>query len=168
MQNQQYQTRELVSDYLGWRLAKEGFLDWSMENRVDMSKNGKTRICAIMRQMGYEFEKRYNSDYLPLLGEHTSTSTYLNEMLPLVFAELFQIKPFDSSDLVSSGDSSSSFSCNWCRIVALFAYAGCLSVRCFKSDRLTAIQDIADWIIKFLNCDKRLFDWIEKQGGWVN
>ena len=172
-QNQQFQTKQLVNDYIGWRLAKEGYSQWNVLNKVDTGKNSKIKICLIMRQMAFEFEKRYNSDYLPLSDQFTISTDYLNEMFPLILAELFQIKTLNQSimneSLNQSGSSAhqdTGFNCNWCRVIALFSFAGCLALRCYRTETPNSIHEIVEWLIKFLNCDQRVFSWIESKGGW--
>ncbi len=167
-QNQHSQTKQLVNDYLGWRLANEGYTQWNVVNKIDIAKNAKIRICTIMRQMAYEFEKRYNSDFVPVADQFSMTETYLNETFPLILGELFQIKPF-AENAISSENSSrqTQFECNWCRVIALFGFAGSLAVRCFKSEMPASIADIAEWTCKFLNHEPRMYKWIEQKGGWV-
>ena len=162
-QTQQFQTKQLVNDYIGWRLATEGYSQWNVANKIDINRNGKIKICQIMRQMAFEFEKRYNSDYLPLADHFNMTATYLSETFPLILAELFQINKQDNTESVGQ-----SFDCNWCRVIALFGFAGCLAIRCFKSEMPDPIKDITDWTIKFLNCDPRMYNWIVSRGGWVS
>jgi hypothetical protein len=170
-QNQEIQTKQLVNDYLGWRLANEGYTQWKVMNKIDVARNAKTRICLIMRQMAYEFEKRYNSDYVPVADQFSMTQTYLNETFPLILGELFQIKPFNNNELNISAEQLSqqqhTFECNWCRVIALFGFAGSLAVRCYKSEMPGSIADIAEWTCKFLNNEPRMYNWIEKKGGWV-
>jgi hypothetical protein len=168
MQTQQTQhTRQLVSDYLGWRLANEGYSQWNIINQVDVTINSRTRICLIMRQMAFEFEKRYNSDYMPMSDQFSMSETYLSDTFPLILKELFQIKPFETAP-PTNDNGQKPFECNWCRVIALFGFAGSLAVRCYRSEMPASIDHIVDWTCRFLNYDSRMFHWIESKGGWVS
>jgi hypothetical protein len=172
---QRFQTKQLVQDYIGWRLAHEGYSHWGISNRIDLNRNTKIRICMIMRQMAIEFEQKYNSDYMPL-GQHFDfTPENIDVIFPLILAELFQIKPFRlelidvNCEINNQYDINEMlFESNWCRIIALFSFSGCLSVRCYNEELPTSINTIEEWLIKFLNHDRRIFNWIKSKGGWVS
>jgi hypothetical protein len=194
------QTRLLTTDYIIWRLEKEGLFtninNNSTDNmsssvifeRVDLKKNAKFKICSIMREMSYEFEKLFNNTYFPLIDKLDLKINNSKDTFFSIALELFQVNTDDKStnyfdrfkkrNCITKSGGRIGFECNWGRIVGIFSFAGCLAIKSakitqFESDSniITSwkniIYNIIDWLTQFLNNEPRIFDWIENNGGWV-
>ena len=195
------QTRLLTTDYIIWRLEKEGLLknnnnnsNDSMSNsaifeKVDLKKNAKFKICSIMREMSYEFEKLFNSVYAPLVEQLDLTTNNIKDIFFGIALELFQVNTNNKSTSyfdrfkrrnsnLSRDNGGIGFDCNQGRIVGIFSFSGCLAVRSakivpFESNSImiaswkNIVYNIIDWLTQFLNNEPRILDWIENNGGWV-
>ncbi|KAH3720363.1 apoptosis regulator Bcl-2-like [Dreissena polymorpha] len=53
---------------------------------------------------------------------------------------------------------------NWGRIIAIFAFAGALSVDRMRSNCHGDVENIQDWTCKFMR--KYVEQWVEKNNGW--
>ena len=162
LQQKHLQSKQLANDYISWRLAKSGYHQWNIINKIDISKNGKKKLFLMMREMGYEFESKYNSQYMPLIDE-------LDIFLSIIY-ELFQISPQtnNTNELNESKNNNQVFECNWGRIIGLFAFSGCLAIKCYDQEMPNLIYEVINWLSYFLNDDSRISNWIESKGNWVN
>ena len=193
------QTRLLTTDYIIWRLQKEGLFkninnqtdDMSNSvifEKVDLKKNAKFKICNIMREMSYEFEKLFNNIYVPLVDQLDLKTNNFKDIFFSIALELFQVNTnnkstsyfdrFKRRNSNHNGGGGIGFECNWGRIVGIFSFSGCLAVKSakiipFESDPnmivswKNIVYNIIDWLTQFLNNEPRIFDWIENNGGWV-
>jgi hypothetical protein len=185
------QTRLLTTDYIIWRLDREGVFS-NVSNgdltfdKIDLKKNSKFKMCTAMRQVSYEFENTYSSVYMPLINQLDLKSNGLKDLFFSIALELFQINSNSKSRQGVLNDEKSylnrlkrkmsnanpRFECNWGRIVGLFAFSGCLAIKCAGDSRdvdswKQNIYCIMDWMTQFLNNDSKISSWIENNGGWV-
>ena len=60
------------------------------------------------------------------------------------------------------------FDCNWGRIVGLFAFSGCLAIKCYEKRIPGLVYDIINWLVQLLSEDDyKISYWIESKGNWV-
>lgn len=135
-------TRELVTDYLKFRLAKQN-LPWN--TCPDLPTPGK--VQRTMQILGDEFEQRYNEVFQEMCNQLHITPNTARVTFVAVVNELF-------SDGVK-----------WGRVVALFAFGGCLAVQCVEKEMPPVVDQIVEWVSNYV--DTHLMSWIQEQGGWV-
>ena len=186
---QKLQSKHLVNDYIGWRLAKSGYHQWHIINKIDLNQNNKKSLFQMMRQMSYEFERRYNKDYSSLIEQlHLTTQANCKDVFLSIVIELFDIQAScgqHQKAIASSGDCESRNSaetnamhvkspeltrlvCNWGRIIGLFAFAGCLAIKCYEKKIPNLVYDIINWLTQFLSDEEyKISNWIESKGNWV-
>jgi len=54
----------------------------------------------------------------------------------------------------------------WGRIVALFAFAGCLAVQCIEKEMPVLVDQVVEWTTTY--ADSHLISWIQQNGNWVS
>ncbi|CAF0851143.1 unnamed protein product [Brachionus calyciflorus] len=152
------QTKNLLSDYISWRLTKASYDQFSLINKNNLCKNSRIELCLIMRQLAYEFERRYNTEYLPLANQFDLTELNFSDTLNTVINELFQTNENNESD--------SKFDCNWGRIIGLFAFIGCLVMHLYEHKRPNLIIRVLDHMEKYLTKEPKMFLWFEQNNFW--
>ena len=157
MSVQKSQTKLLVQDYVGWRLARAGHPQWHRSNKTDLERNSTVKLFAAMRLMALKFETVYRQQHIEL------TVFNCKDTFTAIVCQLFEL---DAS--VASEESNKYICCNWGRIVGLFAFTGFMAIELFDKKSANLIFSITGLLVDFLNNDKRLFGWIESNGGWVN
>jgi hypothetical protein len=197
-----FQSKQLVTDYIIWRLAKSGYCQWNIMNKLDLNRNSKNLLFATMRQMSYAFELKYTNEYTPLVDQlNLTTMANCKDIFLNIVIELFQIKTVitanstneccindknDAESLICDSLETkfelknpntkipqqpptwSHFECNWGRIIGLFAFAGCLSIKCYEKRIPGLVHDIINWLVQLLNEDDyKISQWIESKGCWV-
>ena len=136
-------TRLLVSDYVNFRLQRQG-LEWS--GRPTMHEPG--RISTTMRTLGEEFEQRYTEVFQQMCNQlHITPNTAYPTFMAIV------------NELFSDG-------VKWGRIVALFSFGGSLAVQCVEKEMPPLVDQIVDWITGYV--ENHLQSWIDEHGGWVS
>lgn len=151
---QKSQTKELVNDYIGWRLAKAGYSEWHLTCKLNLTQSGKDPLCQAMRKLAYEFEMTYATNYLPLGTQLNPSESNLQEIFNAILIDLFDLK-------CANGN------CNWGRIVALFAFSACLAISCYEKDLARLVYEIRDWLVEFLLKNTVVQNWFRSQGYWV-
>lgn len=168
LNSQRNETKGLVQDYVAWRLAKSGHYHWHQANNIDLKENTKNKLCTAMRHFAYKFEDMHSQENRSDELEITSFNCR-DAFLALLF-ELFELNAErnESLHLESECKSEAGFKSNWGRVIAVFAFAGSLAKRLYELKLTNLIYTIIDTQVDFLNNDKRMFAWIESQGGWVS
>ena len=157
MNIQKSQTKLLVQDYVGWRLAKAGHTQWHRNNKTDLERNSTIKLFAAMRMMALKFETVYRQQHIEL------TVFNCKDTFTAIVCQLFELDNGAVSD-----EPNKYICCNWGRIVGLLAFTGCLAIQLFNKQSVNLIYSLTSLLVDFLNNDKRLFEWIESNGGWVN
>jgi len=137
-------SRYLVVDYLHHRLQKVGYTWTTCPPLLPQP----TKIHLTIRSMGDEFEDRYRTQFEELsdqlqIAHHTAYSTFSTT----------------AEELFLNGG------VNWGRIVALFAFSGCLACRFCEQHLTELITSLVDWTATYL--EHNLGQWINSHGGWV-
>ena len=138
-------SRLLVADYIKCRLRKDD-LHSHWPNCPRLAEPGQVQFC--MRAIGSELENRYSEVFVAMANSLNITPNTAQITYFAVVQELF-------NDGV-----------NWGRIVALFAFSGCLAVHCVKKEMSSVVDQILEWTSEFL--ENRLHGWITQHGGWVS
>lgn len=87
------QSKQLVTDYISWRLAKSGHHQWNIINKIDVNRNSKKVLFLTMRQLSFAFEKKYFNDYSSLIDQlNFTTASNCKDIFLTIIIELFQIK----------------------------------------------------------------------------
>jgi hypothetical protein len=155
------QTKNLVNDYLSWRLAKAGHTQWIEFNQVDLNSNGKERLCVVMRRLAYEFEKRYNKSYPPMHTHVHLTDFNCRDVFSSILVELFY------SEASPTSHDQSHFACTWARLIGLFSFAGMLAVKSFEDQMPHLVYKINEWLVDFLINGVSVKAWLASNGLWV-
>lgn len=137
-------TRVLVADYLKYRLNKDG-LAW-VGAPPDLPAPGT--VQQTLRVLGDEFEQRYNEVFTNMCNQLEITRANCQPTFVAIVGELF-------SDGIK-----------WGRIVALFAFGGCLAVHCVQSGMPQMVDQIVDWVTAYI--DNHLHTWILEHDNWVS
>ncbi|KAG2463726.1 B2CL1 protein, partial [Polypterus senegalus] len=156
-----YSNRELVEDFISYKLSQKNVL--SSQSELDVlqvngtgilnsfpvtpASNGVKAVKEALRGSGDEFELRYRAAFNDLASELHITPVTAYQSFEEVVGELFR-------DGV-----------NWGRIVALFSFGGALCVECVEKEMVPLVRHIADWMTTYL--DNNLDPWILSNGGWV-
>ena len=53
----------------------------------------------------------------------------------------------------------------WGRVVALFAFAGCLAVQCVEKEMPVLVDQVVEWTAAYV--DVHLTSWVQQHGNWV-
>ncbi|XP_039623804.1 bcl-2-like protein 1 [Polypterus senegalus] len=155
-----YSNRELVEDFISYKLSQKNVL--SSQSELDVlqvngtgilnsfpvtpASNGVKAVKEALRGSGDEFELRYRAAFNDLASELHITPVTAYQSFEEVVGELFR-------DGV-----------NWGRIVALFSFGGALCVECVEKEMVPLVRHIADWMTTYL--DNNLDPWILSNGGW--
>ena len=103
-QLQKLQSKQLVTDYISWRLAKSGYHQWNIINRIDLNQNNKKRLFNTMRQISYAFETKYNEKYASLIDQLSlTTQANCKDVFLTIIIELFQVKTIFSTSQNCTG-----------------------------------------------------------------
>jgi hypothetical protein len=182
MDLQTLQSKLIISDYIFWRLAMSvGYSEWNIHNKIDISKNNKTNLCIVMRRVAFTFEKQYNCTFpeKTLSESFHLSSANCRATLQRIINELFSLKNVtvngtsSKNDLIYSKESlqmnnnDDDLVINWSKIISLFAFSGCLAIRCYKNEMQYLVHRIIEWLINFFNNNSKVFNWIERNGNWV-
>ena len=136
-------TRELVQDYIKFRLEQKG-LRWI--GAPDLPE--PTPVHTTMRTLGLEFEQRYNEVFQEMGNQIHITPNTAHPTFTAIVNELF-------SDGIK-----------WGRVVALFSFGGSLAVACIEKEMPLLVDQIVDWVKNYV--DANLASWITQHGGWVS
>ncbi|RNA12656.1 bcl-2 1 isoform X1 [Brachionus plicatilis] len=148
------QTQSLLSDYLCWRLIKSGHSNLSIVNKENLEKNSKLDLCLIIRQLGYQFEIKYNSQYLALATRLEINAFNYKQVLGIIFNELFELEYENGKNF------------NWGRIIGLFSLAGCLVMRLYEDKVQNLIPNVLECINFFLTKNSRIRLWFHENNYW--
>lgn len=176
---QKHQSKQLIQDYIGWRLAKKSYTQWIIFNKIDINKNSKSKFCLMMRQLAYEFEKQYKKAHQSFQFQFEPSEANLKDIFNTLINDLFDLST-DSlnldNDKLSENCINLNFSlyskdtfnlkCNWSKLIGLFAFSGCLAIQLYELKADSLIYSLNDLLVDFINNDKRIFTWISSQGSW--
>ena len=137
------QTRDLVADYVHYRLTRQGF-EWA--TCPELPEPGP--VQTTMRTLGEEFEHRYTEVFSEMCNQLHITPHTAHPTFTAIVNELF-------SDGV-----------RWGRVVALFSFGGSLAVQCIEKEMPPLVDQIVDWVVAYV--DTQLQSWIDEHGGWVS
>jgi hypothetical protein len=187
---QKHQSKQLVQDYISWRLTKAGFVQWNLINKIDLTKNSKIKFCLIMRQLAFDFEKKYENKFVSFKFQFEPSEQNLRDIINAILIDLFDLNTDNYNDYESKESDSDNdqrlsencinlnfgllskenhnLKCTWGKIIGLFAFIGSLVVKCYTMNVSNLIYYLIDLLTDFLNNDKRIFTWINLQGSWVN
>ena len=186
---QKHQSKQIIQDYLSWRLTRAGFSQWNVLNKIDNQKNSKIKLCLIMRRMALEFETQYEQFYASFSSfQFEPNDINIRDIFNTVIIELFDLtvgdnsysenKESDNENDNRLGENCINFSlltresynlkCTWGKIIGLFSLTGSLATKFYEMNALNLIYCLVDLLTDFINNDKRMFTWISSQGGWVN
>ena len=135
-------TRDLVCDYISYRLQQNG-LEW--RECPTLPPPAKTQ--RTLRVLGAEFETCYREIFSDMCNQlHITQSTAHPTFIGIV------------NELFSDG-------IKWGRIIALFSFGGTLAVQCIETEMPPLVSDVVNWVTDYI--DQHLYSWIIEHGGWV-
>lgn len=149
------QTQSLLSDYLCWRLIKSGHTNLSIINKENLSKNSQLDLCLVIRQLGYEFEVKYNNEYLALAGHLQITESNYKQVLKAILFELFELESENGPIF------------NWGRVIGVFALTGCIVLNLYEEKRQNLIPSILEYVSLILTKNSNISFWFKENNYWV-
>lgn len=145
-----YESRELVSHYLYYRISRHGYV-W--EEAVGSSAGSspasaaRDKLHRVLREVGDGFERQYQQEFADIALQMRFEPEGARGRFDAVAEELFR-------DGI-----------NWGRIVAFFVFGGTLCVEsCKRRDMAPLVDSIAAWMTAYL--DSSLGTWISANGDW--
>ncbi|KAL4222929.1 hypothetical protein ACF0H5_018969 [Mactra antiquata] len=131
----------IVSDYMSYRLQKDGF-SW----QVSPTRNcPNSRVLSTVRKLCAEFESRYKSQFIEMCSSCSE-----NELDSDVYTNVLE-------QIIEDG-------LHWGRVIAIFTYAGAMSVFCMQNNNHSKVDWIKEWTCSFIS--SRVENWINENGGW--
>lgn len=144
-------TSLLVKYYINWRLKISSSCPYLNVKTVDLNDNLK-KSSNLLRCLCNKFEFKYKKNYTTLCSELYLTNENYKIILVNVANELFCNNTI-----------------NWYRVIALFAFTGCLAMQYYQKNMPCVVHNIINWLVDYLNSnDSTVSQWIQLQGGWVN
>lgn len=137
--------RQFCSEYVKVKLEREGL------QTLTYSCQQSSRVSRRIQEVGLLLEVCYPRLYTDI-SRHVNTAWASKSEVQEVFISV-------SSEILSEG-------INWARIVALFAFAGALTMECFKKDKKDFVAEIDNWMFEFAALN--MVEWIKRKGGWVS
>ena len=142
-------TRELVQDYILYRLERDSLLDqFQLHQGNHHPATTPGRTTQAMRILGTEFDSRYREVFAEMGNQLHITRDTARPTFDAIVNELF-------SDGV-----------RWGRIVALFSFGGSLAVQCVQKELPSLVNQVIDWVSNYI--DTYLQSWIYENNGWVS
>nr|XP_039273256.1 bcl-2-like protein 1 [Styela clava] len=145
-------------------------------------------INYAVRKVASEYEKRYREKYPDILegirANHISAGN-VDKVFTNITKDLFKISNGGGKRSVTSSpsggrkskspspalvdpdsidDSIEDANINWSHVIGLLVFSGVLAVRCVEINQYGQVDDIVNWVSRFL--DTRLRRWLRRQGGW--
>lgn len=151
-------------------------------------------INNAVRKVAYDFEKLYQNRYPDLMerirADHVATRD-VDQVFTQITKDLFKITYKHGTGASASGTSSpmgsrkvrtpspalvesdivesSTYTIDdsnvkWGHVIALLVFTGVLAVRCVEINNNQQVDDIVNWVTKFL--DTKLGLWLNRHGGW--
>eukprot|EP00118_Oscarella_pearsei_P009513 m.54964 g.54964 ORF g.54964 m.54964 type:complete len:191 (+) comp34436_c0_seq3:23-595(+) len=138
---------ELCRFYIAHVLQKKGFKDAVPSKMLQKSRQPSAgAVFDRLRELADAFE-----EHNPKAFEEMSAALNINAVT--VYANFVEI----ASDLFVDG-------IRWGRVVALYAFSGCLAVECVKRDLRNYVGSVSGWSSEFMT--ENLVEWIRANGGW--
>lgn len=132
----------IVSDYLTYKLQKAGF-----NYQISPTRNcPNNEVTTTVRKLCEEFEKRYETQFSEMCSSCAELDMNSNNYMSVL------------DQLIVDG-------LHWGRVIAVFTFAGAMSVYCMKNGHTDRVDWIREWTCSFL--DSRVENWINEHDSWV-
>ena len=147
------ENRLIVADYIYYRLHKKG-LQWP-NCPLQPSPGGtppdppSQSVERVLRSMGNEFEERYTQVFQNMCSQLDITPQNIRNTFLCTANELYTGQEI-----------------KWGRIVALFAFAGCLAADCVAKGMPDQVDQVLELTTDYIN--HNLMSWISQNGHWVS
>ena len=179
---QKHQSKQIIQDYLSWRLTRAGFSQWNVLNKIDNQKNSKIKLCLIMRRMALEFETQYEQFYASFSSfQFEPNDINIRDIFNTVIIELFDLtvgdnsysenKESDNENDNRLGENCINFSlltresynlkCTWGKIIGLFSLTGSLATKFYEMNALNLIYCLVDLLTDFINNETGRSNWLK-------
>jgi hypothetical protein len=148
----QIDTKYLVNDFIKYQiLTKTGCTYYNLNNDIDsVDKIASKNVSQLIIALCDKFERYYKESFQrSLCSEFCINAENLESILNNVSTELF------AQNII-----------NWSRIIALFAFCGCLAVNLNEKRMENFIEMIEKWLVNFLN-KSEVLEWLKSKGNWV-
>ena len=135
-------TNGIVTEYISFKIQKAGF-DFQVSPTRNCPNN---KVINTVKKLCGEFEKRYEKEFYEMCktcAEVDLNSTNYTSVL---------------DELIVDG-------LNWGRVVAIFAFAGAMSVYCMKKNQKERVDWIREWTCQFMV--SKIDNWSNESNGWV-
>jgi hypothetical protein len=148
----QIDTKYLVNDFIKYQiLTKTGSNYFNLNSDLDsVDKIASKNVSQLIVALCDKFERYYKESFQrSLCSEFCINAENLDSIMNNVSTELF------TQNII-----------NWSRIIALFAFCGCLAVNLNEKGMGNFIEIIEKWLVNFLN-KSDVLEWLKSKGNWV-
>lgn len=133
----------VLGEYITYKIQRAGFT-WQVSPTRNCPNN---QVISTVKKLCEEFEKRYESQFSEMCSNFGKVDlNYENYMGVLEQITLDGL--------------------HWGRIIALFSFAGAMSVYCMKKGQNDKVDWIKEWTCQFV--DHNVENWINENNGWVS
>lgn len=133
----------VVGEYITYTIQRAGYT-WQVSPTRNCPNN---QVISTLKKLCEEFEKRYDVQFSDMCaacaGVDLNSENYMSVLDQLIIDGL-----------------------HWGRIVAIFSFAGAMSVYCMKKGQKDRVDWIKEWTCQFL--DSKVENWINENNGWVS
>jgi hypothetical protein len=137
-------SRSVVANYVYLRIAQARHGDFDAdEDQID----GLVDVATAIEALAKEFEQRYEQVFHEACGQMFLTPDSAQGMFMTAVQTLF-----------ADG------SINWGRVIALFAFGGCVAAQCIEKEMPGLVEPVITWVSQYI--DSHLTSWILEHGGW--
>ena len=140
--------KQFCSEYVNAKLEREGLKTFSITEKYS---DRPSRVSKRIQEVGVLLEECYPRLYTDI-SRHINTTLTSESVVNDVFLSV-------STEILSEG-------INWARLVALYAFAGALTVECYEKGKQAFVVDMGNWMYEFAAL--YMVDWIKRRGGWVS
>lgn len=134
-------TSGIVAEYITYKVQQAGF-DYQVSPTRNCPNN---KVIDTVKKLCSEFEKRYESQFPEMCA--TCSEVELNSANYTAVLD----------QLIVNG-------LHWGRVVAIFSFAGAMSVYCMKKNQKERVDWIREWTCQFM--DSKVENWINENNGW--
>lgn len=134
-------TSSIVSDYISFKIQKAGF-DWQVSPTRNCPDN---KVINTVRKLCEEFEKRYETQFSEMCSSCAEVDMNSENFMGVL------------DQLIVDG-------LHWGRVIAIFSFAGAMSVYCMQNGQKSRVDLIKEWTCRFV--DHKVENWINENHGW--
>ncbi|XP_045167442.2 bcl-2-like protein 1 [Mercenaria mercenaria] len=134
-------TSSIMAEYISYKIQKAGY-NWQVSPTRNCPEN---KVINTVKKLCGEFEKRYEKQFSEMCLACAEVDLNSNNYMGVL------------DQLIVDG-------LHWGRVVAIFSFAGAMSVYCMENGKTERVDWIREWTCQFL--DNKVENWINENNGW--